>query len=315
MKNRLIGLILFSSLILSACAAAATVAPAQPPLPDKSGLQTSLNGSAPSSAPAISNGGPAEFTSASSQISLTQRLVIKNASLEIVVDSPTNAMESISTMAQQMQGFVVSSSSFVTKGDSGADVPQAKITVRVPADKLDEALTKIRALVKNVDTDIRNQNVTGKDVTEDYVDLNSQLTNLQATEKQLQQIMESATKTEDVLSVFNQLSNVRQQIDVTQGKIKFYEQSASLSAIDVNILAQSGIAPLQIAGWQPVGIARNAVQALIETGKFLAEVVIWLVIFFVPLGLIFFFPVRYIVRFIRRYRSRIKPAASQNLVK
>ena len=239
---------------------------------------------------------------------MAQRLVIKNASLEIVVESPVTALQSISTMAQQMNGFVVSSSSFKAASSAGSEVPQAKITVRVPADKLDEALAKIHALVKNTDQDIRNESVTGQDVTEDYTDLNSRLINLQDAEKQLQAILENATKTEDVLSVFQQLTSIRQQIEVTQGKIKFYEQSAALSAIDVSILAQASIAPIEIAGWQPLGIARDAVQTLVEIGKFLVGAVIWIVIVLVPLGLVIFFPVRFIRRWLQRNRQQRIPA-------
>ena len=63
--------------------------------------------------------------------------------------------------------------------------------------------------------------------------------------------LEKATKTEDVLTVFHERTNTRQQIEVLQGKMKFYEQSAALSEIDVNILATASIAPIEIAGWQP----------------------------------------------------------------
>jgi hypothetical protein len=239
---------------------------------------------------------------------VAQRLVIKNASLEIVVESPVNALQSISDMAQQMNGFVVSSSSFKTNSNSGSEVPQAKITVRVPAARLDEALTKIHGLVKNTDQDIRNETVTGQDVTEDYTDLNSRLVNLQTAEKQLQAILENTNKTADVLSVFQQLTSIRQDIEVTQGKIKFYEQSAALSAIDVNILAQASIAPIQIAGWQPLGIARDAVQALIEIGQFLVGAVIWIVIVILPIGLVIFFPARFIRRWLRRNRQQHTPS-------
>ena len=50
--------------------------------------------------------------------------------------------------------------------------------------------------------------------------------------------MASATKTEDVMNVFNQLTQVREQIEVIKGQIKYYEESAALSAINVQIMAQ-----------------------------------------------------------------------------
>jgi uncharacterized lipoprotein YehR (DUF1307 family) len=226
-----------------------------------------------------------------------------NASMEIVVDSPSTVVQTISDMASTMGGFVVSSNSFITQVRSGVSVSQAKITLRVPALRLNEALTKIRSLVKNADQDIHNETLTGQDVTEAYTDLGSQLVNLQAAEKQLQAILEKATKTDDVLTVFRELTNTRQQIEVLQGKMKYYEQSAALSAIDVNILATASIAPIEIAGWQPLGIARDAAQTLIEVGKVLVTAVIWIVIVFLPLGLVVYAGVL-LVRRIRKPLNR-----------
>lgn len=307
MKTRLFALILLVALVLTACA---TAPQSNTDLAGKQNGAGAIAYSAPASGgPAAPAAAPAVTTADTSTVpSVSQRLVIKNASLEIVVDSPSQALQTISDMAQQMNGFVVSSSSFKTTDSEGVEVPQAKITLRVPADKLDQALAKIHSLVKNADQDIRNENVTGQDVTEDYIDLNSRLTNLQAAEKQLQTILDNATKTEDVLSVFQQLTNIQQQIEVTTGKIKFYEQSAALSAIDVSILASASIAPIQIAGWQPLGIARDAVQALVEIGKFLVGAVIWIVIVVVPIGLVIYLPFRLIRRWLRRNRKPRTPA-------
>jgi hypothetical protein len=289
MNRKLLALFILLALTLGACAPAATSAP--PSSPSNSGAPASDSYAGTTSGLAVSQPGDP---------GAALRMVIKNASLIIVVDNPGQAMTAISEMAVKMGGFVVSSNSFKITGESGGEVPQANVTVRVPVEKLDEALAQIRGLVKNAAEDIRKENVTGQDITKEYTDLQSRLTNLEATEKQLQRIQESATKTEDVLSVFRELTNVRQQIEVIKGQMKYYEESASLSAIDVQILAQAGIAPLSIGGWQPLGVAADALQILINLGKFLIDALIYLVIVFVPLGLVFYIPIRWIRRMMRR---------------
>jgi hypothetical protein len=215
-----------------------------------------------------------------------QRLVIMNADLGIVVDDPTNALQMITKMAQDKQGYVVASRLFKVTTDNGVQVPEATITIRIPADQLNTTMNEIKALVKNPQTDITSENVTGQDVTKEYVDLQSQLTNLEQAEAQLQKIMDSATKTEDVMMVYNQLVQVQQQIETIKGQMKYYEESARLSAISVNIQAQESVAPLTIGGWQPGGVARNAIQALVNTLKFMANSLIWIVLFILPVVLI-----------------------------
>jgi len=232
------------------------------------------------------------------------RLVIENANMTIVVAEPGQAMSEITRMAEEMGGFVVRSNLYKTTTESGIEVPQANITVRVPVERLDDALSAIRGLTENPEEDVRSENRTGEDVTESYTDLQSRLRNAEETERQLREIQASATRTEDVLNVFNQISAIREQIEVLKGQIKYYEESAALSAIDVQLLAQEAVDPLTIGGWKPEGVARDAVQALINTVKFLANALIWIVLWLLPVGLIVGLPLFFIIRAVRRRRAR-----------
>lgn len=244
------------------------------------------------------------------------RLVIRNASLSIVVLDPGNAMDAITQMAEGMDGFVVSSNLYKTTTSEGVEIPQADITVRVPADKLNQALSEIKALVEDPSVDVLNENVSGQDVTKEYTDAKSRLTNLEAAEKQLQQIMDEAVKTEDVLAVYNQLVQIREQIEVLKGEVKYYEESAALSAISVNLRAQASIQPIVIAGWRPIGVARDAVQALINILQFLGSAIIWIIIVFAPVGLILvgiFLVLRILFRLVFKPKARkaVPPAGTQ----
>lgn len=249
----------------------------------------------------------ASFTSGSGSQSEATRLVIQNVNMSIVVVEPGDAMTAIAKMASDMGGFVVSSNLYKYTTSEGLELPQASITVRVPADKLDAALETIHGLTENPEEDVRSENRSGDDVTDQYTDAQSRLRNLEDTEAQLREIMASATKTEDVMNVFNQLTYVREQIEVIKGQIKYYEESAALSAISVEIVAREAVAPLTIGGWKPEGVARDAVQALINTLKFLANLLIWLVIYALPVALIVGLPIFLIVRAARRRRSKITP--------
>lgn len=212
-----------------------------------------------------------------------QRMVIKNADLVIVVKDPAAKMKAISTMAVEMGGYVVSSTtSHYFLSDGVTKVPEVTMMIRVPVEKLDQVLNQI----KNDVVEVQNDTMSGVDVTKEYTDLSSQLKNLQATEKKLTEIMDKAEKTEDVLAVFNQLTQIRGQIEVIVGQMKYYEQSAAMSAVNVRILADKTIQPIEIAGWQPQGDARDAVQALVNFFQRTVSFLIWFVIFFLPVVLV-----------------------------
>jgi len=290
------------ALLISGCATAkseSAVAPGAPQTSYDEGGRNYTSGVTTDSSKAAYEM-PSTAGNSGSYYSAGEQMVIKTANLQIVVADPAVSMESVKKVAEGMGGYVVNSYLYKTQIDDGVTVPFATVTIRVPAEQLDSALTQIKALVKDPAKDITYENVTGEDVTQQYTDLQSRLKNLEAAEEQLLKIMEEATKTEDVMSVFNQLTSTREQIEVLKGQIKYYEESASLSAVTVELTAQEAVQPVTIGGWEPVGIAQEALKALVDLGKGLGTILIWVIIVGLPLFLIFFFPVRWIVRKIRK---------------
>jgi len=289
-------LIILSALLFSACAAFQS-APAQnssePMIASTAMSAAPMPAMAPASGEAVSKdlGTPADTT---------DRIVIKNANLSIAVLDPATAMQSVIAMTESMGGYVVSTNSYKTTSDSGVNVPVVEMTVRVPAEKLDQAMLQIKTLVPDAKTDILSENISGQDVTKEYTDTESRLNNLKAAEAQLVKIMQQATKTEDVMAVFQQLTSVREQIDVLQGQLNYYKESASLSAITLHIQAKEALKPITVAGWQPGLEVQKALQALVDGLKFLVNLLIWLLIVLVPIVILIGLPIFLIVRAIRR---------------
>jgi hypothetical protein len=246
-----------------------------------------------------------DFASAST-VSV-ERMVIKNANLSIIVKSPAESVEAISKMADEMGGYVVSANLYKTRSESGNEVPRGSITIRVPAEKLNDALKQIKALSTEAPL---SETIDSQDITNEYTDLESRLRNLKDTEEQLRKIMDEAFTTEDVLKVYNQLTQVREQIEVIEGQMKYYRESAALSAISTELIAEEAVEPLSIGGWKPVGVARDALQALINALRVIVNVFIWVVIFVLPvlsiLYVIFVLPVVAFVRYLRKRRKNRK---------
>jgi hypothetical protein len=272
-------LIIITAMILTACGVAAQRAEA----PSAGGAPGVAQDSAlPASAPEANRSTTVDNSGASG--TAVQRIVIKNADLAIVVADVEGRMKNIQVMAQQMGGFVVSSNLGQTYTSTNIKVPEAQIVIRVPAEKLEEAMTQI----KKDAVEVQSENVSGQDVTAEYVDLQSRLKNYEAAEAQLNDILKTATKTEDVVNIFNQLVYYREQIELVKGQMKYYEEAAALSAISVRIIAQETIQPVVIGTWQPKGVALKAVQNLINFLKGFTEFLINFVILILPVLIIIF---------------------------
>jgi hypothetical protein len=155
-----------------------------------------------------------------------ERLVIQNVNMSIVVADPKMRLEEISNLAVEMGGYVVSSNLSQSQyGPNNIEAPGGYITIRIPSERLDEALEKIKEDVVKV----TDENRSGEDVTNQYVDLQSRLKAKQDAEKKLLEIMDNAEKAEDVRAIYADVQNVQTEIEVLKGQIKYYEESAALS--------------------------------------------------------------------------------------
>ncbi len=283
MKKSVIFIILMVSLLFSGCAS-------------KAASQESLGGRglmeiAPAEAPAVmldtANSVTGKTDYASAPVA-TERLVIKNANITIVVVDPTTVVNSIAQLANGMGGFVVNSNIYQTYYNE-VEYNEGSITIRIPAAQLDSALAQIRAMVEDPKKDISSENISGEDVTSTVVDLESRLKNYQATQTQLLNFMDEAKTTKDALDVLNQLTYVQEQIELLQGQIKYYRESAALSAVYVTVQPKLPIGPVTVSGWKALKVIRNAAQALVEVAKAIFTIVVYLVFIFGPFALVFFF--------------------------
>lgn len=228
----------------------------------------------------------ARSTGTGVQAAEQERLVIKNADLRIIVDDPEAKMDAIAALADSLGGHVVTSNIYQTYADNGVKVPEGSITIRVPAERLDEALEKIKADVVEVDS----ENISGQDVTDQYVDLQSRLKAKKATEEKLLEILAQAQTTEETLAVYSELQVVQSDIEVLTGQINYYKQSAAMSSISVSVIASEKSKPIEIGGWKLGETASRAVQNLIDYLQGFVRFLITLVILIIPVLLTIVLP-------------------------
>ncbi len=236
-----------------------------------------------------------------------ERLVIKNANLSITVADPEEKIEAITALATSLGGYVVSSNTYQSYANSGEQVPEGNITIRIPAGKLDSALAQIKAGVDEVNS----ENVSGEDVTDQYVDLQSRLDAKEAAEAQMLKIMEDATTTEETLAVYSELQYIQSDIEVLKGQINYYERSAATSSISTEVIATEKAEPIEIGGWELGATASKAIQNLINYLQGFMQFIINFILFVLPVLFTLILPfylvfiaVRAIIR--RRKNKKVK---------
>jgi len=158
--------------------------------------------------------------------STTDRMIIRTGNIDIVVEDVQVAIEDIAQLAESMQGFVVNSTTW-----RQGNALYGNISIRVPADSYNSALR----IIRDSAVEVNSENTASRDVTEEYVDLQAKLKNLEATEQQLLKIMEQATTVESILKVQSQLTETRSQIESLKGSIQYIERTTAMSLIQVQL--------------------------------------------------------------------------------
>lgn len=291
---------------LSACGGLAA-APAQRSMDFAEPSAPMLEAPAESFAAEVMESSTGDTAGFSGEPAQAERLVIQNADLGIVVADPESKLDEIGEMAEEMGGYVVSKNVYQTTTSTNLQVPEGSITVRVPAERLEEALAQIKAEV----VEVQNESRSGQDVTREYVDLQSRLKTHEQAAEQLSAILEEKTESEEVIEVFNQLVYHREQIEILKGQINYYEEAAAMSAVSVRVIAEESIQPLEIGGWKPAGAARDALQTLINFTQGFVEFLIWLVILILPAGALILALLWVLWRLVRAVWRRVNPRAAK----
>ena len=185
--------------------------------------------SAPQSEPAAKVAGGSQKVALAAPVSnvsfADDAKVIRNGALTLVVESPTTAVAGIEQIIAGIPGAFIATADVRQAGD----LQPTSLTLRVPAAAFDRAMSALRALAEEV----LAEQVTARDVTEEYTDLDARLRNLQAAETQLLTLVEQANTVDDLLKVEKRLSEVRGEIEQLQGRFNVLENRIALATIRV----------------------------------------------------------------------------------
>jgi len=195
-----------------------------------------------------------------------ERKIVKSGRISLEVESVVTAMDEIASIADELGGYVVSSDKYET--DEG---PSANMNIRIPVEKFDQAFDRLRQLA----IDVPHESTDSIDVTEEYVDLQARLRNLEATESQYLALLERAETVEDTIQVWHELSNIRGQIEQIEGRMKYLERTSDMSFIQISLSEPGALA----GPWSPSNALRSAIRGLVTFLRGIVTALIWIGIF------------------------------------
>ena len=227
------------------------------------------------------------------------RMIIRTVDMSVMVEDTDTTVESIRVLVDGYEGYIADSNRWLEDEQA-----YARITLRVPSESLDAVVAQLRGMALRVDS----ENQGGQDVTEEYIDLQARLRNLEATETELlallTEVRENRGKAEDILAIHRELTSIRGQIESLKGRSQYLERMTALATVSITIRPKEAPrALIEPERWNPAVTANNALRGFVRFFQVLLDLLIYVVIFspfvLVPIAVIWL-----LVRWIRRRRNR-----------
>ncbi len=282
--------VLLTALFLNACGGAAAPA-SEAPAADVVGVyaeapaaqsaeEAAKREGAPSSALLV---GPVYDTGADSSVASTAHMIIKSAEIKLLVENTDNAIDRATQVVGDSGGYIISSRVWHQPHYDGENYKYATITIGVPAQQFERTLSRLRGLAVQV----LDENASGEDVTDQYVDLQSQLINLEATRERIKSFLADATSVDEALRINAELAEIERQIEEIKGRMNYLQDRSSYSTIAINFEPElPEILPTptpQPTPWQPDETFEDAKEIIIRAYQGIVDFLIWVFVVVIPL--------------------------------
>nr|WP_290665101.1 DUF4349 domain-containing protein [Ardenticatena sp.] len=204
------------------------------------------------------------------------RKIIKTGVMTLEVEDVFDALDQITLLTTHYGGYMVSSRTWYEGEDA-----YAQLTFAVPVDQFEQAVAQTRRLGK-----VLNEQTTSEDVTDQYVDLEARIQNLEATAARIRAFLDEAQTVEEALRVNAELSRVEAELERLKGQRNVLEKRTAFSTLQVTLQPVVATPVVEENGWSPAKTLREAWRTLLHLGQGVLDAAIWLIVVGGPIALV-----------------------------
>ncbi|MFD1202848.1 DUF4349 domain-containing protein [Leucobacter albus] len=164
--------------------------------------------------------------------SAADRSIVRTASMQLTVPSARDAAAGVAVIAGDLGGSVTSQS----VSSAGASAHTADVSIRVPTERLEAAMTKLAEL-----GDVVSEQRSADDVTEAHVDLQARVAALTASVERLTELLNGAATTSELIEAETALSARQQELDGLRAQLESLESSVEQATIWVSLSEPSAL--------------------------------------------------------------------------
>lgn len=150
--------------------------------------------------------------------------IIKNANLRFETDDLHKTNIRIQTAVKKLNATIQSDTE-----EKEYNTNTRRLLVRIPSKNFDQFIAEISQGVGYFDA----KEISSQDVTEEFIDIESRLKTKKALENRYIQLLQKANKISEILEIEKQISQIREEIESKEGRLKYLSSQVSMSSVSV----------------------------------------------------------------------------------
>jgi len=160
--------------------------------------------------------------------------IIKNGDISFETNNIAATRKAISSSLNKLDGYIAEESE---TNNSDNNRKEFNLKTRIPAKNFDQFLQNVSSGADRIDS----KNISMKDVTTEYIDISTQLTNKKKLEERYLELLKKGTKISDLLEIENKLTEIQTDIESTQGQLNYLEKQVEYSELDITFYTKLAV--------------------------------------------------------------------------
>ncbi|MCF2219561.1 DUF4349 domain-containing protein [Chryseobacterium sp. PS-8] len=168
---------------------------------------------------------PSEKTISEKTTAISKK-IIKNGNLRIQVGDIKKAQDQVSSIVKSNKAYIQKEEFQNNDNEENID-----LTIRVPHQNFDALVNSFSDGVGSV----LSKNISSDDVTEEYTDVSIKLTNKKIYLEKYRDMLKSAKTTKDILEIQENIRELEDEIDVSEGRLRFIDDRVNYSTLNLSL--------------------------------------------------------------------------------
>lgn len=214
----------------------------------------------------------------------TNQKLVRKVWLNAETEDLDALLATVDSRITELSGYVENREVYNGSNYASRRYRTASLTIRIPADKLDEFVGQVTE-----NSNIVSQNETTENITLSYADTESRQKALEVEQTRLLELLAKAESMEDILKIEERLTQVRTELEEVTSRLRVYDNMVDYGTIylEINEVREYTVVEEPETVWERIGT--GFMESLEILGNFFVELFVFLIValpFLVPIGLV-----------------------------